>query len=149
MSSAIHNSDFAYKNAQVNSRLRIQKARRERQIANLNERRKAASAMSLSEIVQASAQEAQSSESEANEDTNGHEAAMEDLTIEKIQSMMQMDGIESAMGSEVGGNKKRKRKNKGAKKNNQRGLKLSQNLRMYAKQLQLWDYLLLEDLPML
>ena len=43
--------------------------------------------MSLSEIVQASAQEALSSESggEANEETksNGHEA-MEDMSIEKI-----------------------------------------------------------------
>ena len=78
------------------------------------------------DIVKASIEEAKSSSSEAQDEMS---------VDQQIQNMMQM-GNENSMMSDFGGqnnNKRNKRRNKARAKNNQRGLKLSQNMRMFAK----------------
>ena len=121
---------------------------------------------SLPEIVQASAQEAKSGkkqddsqslveQQQEEEDSNSMDVDNGSNNKEdEMTQMMNMMGLKSngfGKGAK-NGNQNRKRNNQGKSAAGHLGRNRkapSQNLRLYARQLQIWDFLSKEDLPML
>ena len=139
--------DFAG-NTVVAARLRIQKARRERFVENLNQRR---GLVSLTELVETSAKEVLEYEEEekSNQDEDDGDETFDPMDIDNNNSeMSEMSQMMANFGQKRNNNQK-KRKPKKQKKLNRNQQAPSKNLRIFARQLQLWDFLVEEDLPML